>query len=68
MIIDPNYQNQLSTMHSWGQFVRGSKALKSVQPFIEHYPEWINDQLNGIWTDVPSIWTGKYKYVEVNHR
>jgi hypothetical protein len=34
----------------------------------EHYPEWINDQLNGIWTDVPGVWTGKYKYVEVNHR
>jgi hypothetical protein len=33
-----------------------------------HYPEWINDQLNGTWTDVPSVWTGKYKYVEVNHR
>jgi len=37
MIIDPNYQNQLSTMHGWGQFVRGSKTLKSVRPFIEQY-------------------------------
>ena len=34
----------------------------------EHYPEWIDDQLNGTWKDVPSTWTGKYKYVEVNHR
>jgi len=34
----------------------------------EYYPEWINDQLTGAWTDIPSKWTGKYKYIEVNHR
>ena len=37
MIIDPSYQNQLSTMHGHGQFVRGSKILKNIQPFIEQY-------------------------------
>ena len=36
-IIDPAYQQQLATMHSWGQFVRGSKTFKSVRPFIEQY-------------------------------
>jgi hypothetical protein len=34
----------------------------------EYYPGWITDQLNGTWQDVPTTWTGKYKYVEVNHR
>ena len=37
MIIDPAYQQQLATMHGWGQFVRGSKGFKSVRPFIEQY-------------------------------
>lgn len=37
MIIDPEYQKQLATMHSWGQFVRGSKGFKSVVPFINQY-------------------------------
>lgn len=37
MIIDPNYQNQLSTMHGHGQFIRGSKLLKKIKPFIEQY-------------------------------
>jgi len=34
----------------------------------EYYPEWINDQMTGAWTDIPPTWTGKYKYIEVNHR
>ena len=33
-----------------------------------HYPEWIDDQLNGMWKDVPDTFESKYKYVEVNHR
>ena len=33
-----------------------------------HYPEWIDDQLNGTWKDVPDTFESKYKYVEVNHR
>jgi len=37
MIIDPKYQEQLATMHSQGRFVRGSKTLKSVRPFLEKY-------------------------------
>jgi SAM-dependent methyltransferase len=37
MIIDPQYQEQLATMHSRGQFVRGSKTFKSVQPFLNQY-------------------------------
>ena len=37
MIIDPDYQKQLATMHERGQFVRGSKILKNVKPFIDQY-------------------------------
>ena len=37
MIIDPEYQKQLATMHGQGRFVRGSKTFKSVQPFLEQY-------------------------------
>jgi cyclopropane fatty-acyl-phospholipid synthase-like methyltransferase len=37
MIIDPEYQAQLAEMHSKGQFVRGSKMLKALRPFIEQY-------------------------------
>ena len=37
MIIDPEYQAQLAEMHSKGQFVRGSKMLKAMRPFIDHY-------------------------------
>ena len=33
-----------------------------------HYDNWIDDQLNGTWMDVPDVFEGKYKYVEVNHR
>ena len=33
-----------------------------------HYPEWIDDQLNGTWMDVPDTFEGKYQYIEVNHR
>ena len=32
-----------------------------------HYPEWMDDQLNGTWKDVPDTFESKYKYVEVNH-
>jgi len=37
MIIDPEYQAQLAKMHSRGQFVRGSKILGAVRPFIDQY-------------------------------
>lgn len=38
MIIDPQYQAQLATMHKRGQFRNGgSKILKKVQPFLEQY-------------------------------
>jgi len=37
MIIDPEYQQQLTTMHSQGKFVRGSKTVKSIQPFLKQY-------------------------------
>lgn len=33
-----------------------------------HYDQWINDQLNRTWKDVPDTFEGKYKYIEVNHR
>jgi hypothetical protein len=34
----------------------------------EYYAGWLDDQLTGAWSDVPATWTGKYEYVEVNHR
>jgi SAM-dependent methyltransferase len=37
MIINQDYKDQLATMHSQGQFVRGSKIFVSVQPFLEQY-------------------------------
>jgi cyclopropane fatty-acyl-phospholipid synthase-like methyltransferase len=37
MIIDPEYQEQLATMHSQGRFVRGSKTFGSIQPFLKQY-------------------------------
>jgi hypothetical protein len=33
-----------------------------------HYEDWINDQLNGAWKDIPDTFEGKYQYIEVNHR
>jgi SAM-dependent methyltransferase len=33
-----------------------------------HYPEWVDDQLNSTWKDVPDTFESKYKYVELNHR
>jgi len=36
-IINPAYQAQLATMHSQGQFMRGSKLLQSVVPFFSQY-------------------------------
>lgn len=37
MIIDPEYQKQLTTMHSQGRFVNGAKTAKVVSPVIERY-------------------------------
>ena len=36
-IINPEYQRQLATMHGQGQFVRGSKSLSSIRPFLDQY-------------------------------
>jgi hypothetical protein len=33
-----------------------------------HYPEWLDEQLNGTWKDVPDTWSDKYKYVEAIYR
>lgn len=33
-----------------------------------HYPEWIDDQLNNTWKDIPDTWGDKYKYVEAIYR
>lgn len=33
-----------------------------------HYPEWVDDQLNTVWNDVPDSWTDKYQYVEAIYR
>lgn len=29
-----------------------------------HYDGWIDEQVSGTWTDVPTTWTGKYQFVE----
>jgi len=36
-IINPDYQAQLSDMHSKGQFVRSGKLLKFLNPFLKQY-------------------------------
>jgi cyclopropane fatty-acyl-phospholipid synthase-like methyltransferase len=36
-IINSDYQAQLSEMHGKGQFVRGGKLLKSLNPFLKQY-------------------------------
>ena len=33
-----------------------------------YYDAWLDDQLNGTWSDVPVTFNDKYKYIEVNHR
>ena len=33
-----------------------------------HYEGWMDDQLSGVWQDVPNAFVGKYEFVEVNHR
>ena len=33
-----------------------------------YYDAWLDDQLNGTWSDVPATFNDKYKYIEVNHR
>ena len=33
-----------------------------------YYEEWADDQLSGIWRDMPETFVGKYEFVEVNHR
>jgi hypothetical protein len=33
-----------------------------------YYDAWLDDQLNGTWSDVPATVNDKYKYIEVNHR
>lgn len=62
MIIDPTYQNQLSAMHSQGQFVRGSKTLKNVKPFIDQYqPNSLLDYGCGhgaLMTSIQELYTG----------
>ena len=33
-----------------------------------HYPGWIDDQLNGTWSDIPDTWDEKYEYVKAIYR
>jgi hypothetical protein len=33
-----------------------------------HYQNWINDQLNGTWKDIPDVWEGKYSFVEAIYK
>ena len=37
MIINQDYKDQLATMHSQGRFVRGSKILSTINPFLKQY-------------------------------
>ena len=33
-----------------------------------HYNDWIDDQLNDTWQDIPSEWTDKYEFVNAIYR
>jgi hypothetical protein len=33
-----------------------------------YYEAWANEQLLGEWKDIPDSFSGKYEYIEVNHR
>ena len=33
-----------------------------------HYDDWIDDQLNDTWQDIPSEWTDKYEFVNAIYR
>ena len=33
-----------------------------------HYPDWANDQITGVWQDVPTEWSDKYAFVEAIYR
>jgi ubiquinone/menaquinone biosynthesis C-methylase UbiE len=37
MIINQDYKDQLAAMHSQGRFVRGSKILSTIKPFLKQY-------------------------------
>jgi SAM-dependent methyltransferase len=37
MIVDPEYQKQLTEMHSQGKFTHGSKVIKPVNRFLNQY-------------------------------
>lgn len=37
MIINQDYKDQLAAMHSQGRFVRGSKILSTINPFLKQY-------------------------------
>lgn len=34
----------------------------------QYYDQWIDDQLNDSWKDIPDSFAGNYEFVEVNHR
>ena len=63
MIINQDYKDQLAVMHSQGQFVRGSKILSTINPFLKQYqPTSILDfgcghgaLMNGICEAYPNI-------------
>jgi hypothetical protein len=33
-----------------------------------YYDTWLDEQLDQTWQDVPDTFSGKYEYIEVNHR
>ena len=67
---DPKYFKQPRTRQFFRSYFTDWKGSDLYWRWKDrlHYPEWIDDQLNGTWMDVPDTYESKYKYVEVNHR
>ena len=45
MIINQDYKDQLAAMHGQGRFVRGSKILSTITPFLKKYQPTIDSSL-----------------------
>lgn len=75
MIINQDYKDQLAVMHSQGRFVRGSKILSTINPFLKQYqPTSILDfgcghgaLMNGICEAYPNIRVDGYDPGSASH-
>ncbi len=63
-IYNKDYFKQPRTRQFFKGFFNNSKNVFWWFKDRMFYPEWIDDQINGKWLDVPEIWDPKYHYVE----